>query len=881
MKTMKKTISFFLALIMVCSCFAFHSPDANALGAVWVKEFYKDKFGDKTEQYYLTNKSQFKGTYNSDSVTKGKLGANLIFERDGESLLAYVTLSLKGKDQVKNGTSANQNYDIAVKKPDGSEFTTSAVMQAGEDRMLVQDALEFMRLITSGDISIYIEQKERKNSNYLFQVKRGNFEELFNQEIWIPYQEARYQKAEELLNKKQYDEASEAFKTLGDYKDSSARAEEAIEAKKAGAYAKAESLLAEKQYDEAISILRNLGEYKDSSTLLENAEKDRLEYEYETAVLLFNDGKLGEAGAKFTSLGDYKDSAERLVECQKAAAFEEAIVRLDQADYKAAFELFSSLGDYDCAQDYVKRFYHYIVKSETKNNMSYDKDVTGISKYEYSFDKYGRISTCEIETQEGFLGIKSEYKTTEEYIYEDNGLLSKIVTKERGKTRTKNIEYDSDGKIIYNDEMPGYTVTRNDEGRIIKADFVGENRDHTIRYEYDQYGNCVRETRDYHVNEQIYKDSITVYTYAIGYNSLYLNEEQVVAIIAQKNADAYAEAEELLQKKQYDEAIEAFLALGEYSDSAERVEKVTEEKNANAYTEAETLLQKKQYDEAIEAFLKLGNYRDSTERVESAKKLKIEAAYQKALELVSFGQYEEAYHIFIEIEDYKDVSSLLANDPNLAATAADIERKEKIKLFKTTGNRVLFGSYEQDGDRTNGSEKIEWIVLYNEGDKSLLISKYILDRQPYNNKDMSITWENCTLRKWLNSTFFREAFNKEEQNAILSVTIDESEEQWFGKDVPGGNNTVDKVFLLSCGEKETYFKTYSDARCSLTPYAKSTFGSYNLDSNVFPWWLRSPGRFKHYAMLVDREYGAFEDDIVTDNYGVRPALWIDLEKLVF
>ena len=89
---MKKMISLLLALLLVISCFAFYTPDANALGAVWVKEFYKDKFGDQTDQYYLTNISQFKGTYNSDSVSDGELGANLLFERDDEVLLASITL---------------------------------------------------------------------------------------------------------------------------------------------------------------------------------------------------------------------------------------------------------------------------------------------------------------------------------------------------------------------------------------------------------------------------------------------------------------------------------------------------------------------------------------------------------------------------------------------------------------------------------------------------------------------------------------------------------------------------------------------------------------------------------------------------------------------
>ena len=69
---MKKAFSFLLALIMIGSCFAFQLPEADALGTVWVKEFFKDKFGDITDEYYLTNKSMFTGTYNSVSVTDAK-----------------------------------------------------------------------------------------------------------------------------------------------------------------------------------------------------------------------------------------------------------------------------------------------------------------------------------------------------------------------------------------------------------------------------------------------------------------------------------------------------------------------------------------------------------------------------------------------------------------------------------------------------------------------------------------------------------------------------------------------------------------------------------------------------------------------------------------
>ena len=53
---MKKTISLLLALLLVTSCFAFRAPDANALGAVWVKEFYKENPKDTSEKKFSSKR---------------------------------------------------------------------------------------------------------------------------------------------------------------------------------------------------------------------------------------------------------------------------------------------------------------------------------------------------------------------------------------------------------------------------------------------------------------------------------------------------------------------------------------------------------------------------------------------------------------------------------------------------------------------------------------------------------------------------------------------------------------------------------------------------------------------------------------------------------
>ena len=75
------------------------------------------------------------------------------------------------------------------------------------------------------------------------------------------------------------------------------------------------------------------------------------------------------------------------------------------------------------------------------------------------------------------------------------------------------------------------------------------------------------------------------------------------------------------------------------------------------------------------------------------------------------------------------------------------------------GDYVVFGQYEQDNDTSNGKEDVEWLVLDVQEDRALLISKYLLDCKPYNTTDDHVTWETCTLRKWLNDEFINTAFS--------------------------------------------------------------------------------------------------------------------------
>ena len=211
-----------------------------------------------------------------------------------------------------------------------------------------------------------------------------------------------------------------------------------------------------------------------------------------------------------------------------------------------------------------------------------------------------------------------------------------------------------------------------------------------------------------------------------------------------------------------------------------------------------------------------------------------------------------------------------------------LSRNRDLSAFKTVGNIVTFGTYEQDNNPSNGKENIEWIVLANEGNRSLLISRYALDCRQYNTAYKDVTWETCSLRSWLNSTFLNAAFTADEQKAIQKTSVDNSKSQGNNNcSTSGGNNTTDQIFLLSYAEAGEYFGSDSDRICKPTAYAK-TQGVYTYVSGNCWWWLRSPGTYQNYAAFVstDGSLGHF-NFVYSDNYAVRPAFWINLESEIF
>ena len=163
----------------------------------------------------------------------------------------------------------------------------------------------------------------------------------------------------------------------------------------------------------------------------------------------------------------------------------------------------------------------------------------------------------------------------------------------------------------------------------------------------------------------------------------------------------------------------------------------------------------------------------------------------------------------------------------------------------------------------------------------LVISKYALDCRQHNTSNTSVTWETCSLRKWLNGTFLNAAFSSAEQNSIMYSTVTADKNPSYS--TSPGNNTTDKVFLLSITEANKYFKSDDARKCAPTDYAIAP-GAWTSDSDKTGgratcwWWLRSPGDDSNYAAYVYNDGSVDYDgsNVLSSSVAVRPAMWINL-----
>ena len=223
--------------------------------------------------------------------------------------------------------------------------------------------------------------------------------------------------------------------------------------------------------------------------------------------------------------------------------------------------------------------------------------------------------------------------------------------------------------------------------------------------------------------------------------------------------------------------------------------------------------------------------------------------------------------------------------------AAAVPHASAEGVFK--GDTVTFGSYPQGAE--GEIAPIEWTVLdVDEDGYCVLISVYGLDAKQYNEEWTEITWEDCTLRAWLNGEFCAAAFNEDEQAKMKTVGLVNGDNTEYG--TLGGNDTEDRVYILSLSEVTEYYDIprddfwgkHDELCCKATDYT-SQHSPWVYDSEGFEiyskydgncwWWLRSPGYDQHYASRVSYSGYVYNsgDYVFFNRYAVRPFIRVKFE----
>ena len=309
----------------------------------------------------------------------------------------------------------------------------------------------------------------------------------------------------------------------------------------------------------------------------------------------------------------------------------------------------------------------------------------------------------------------------------------------------------------------------------------------------------------------------------------------------------------------YKKVAKMFEEVGDYLDAPQKARECLELAEISKKQEKEYLYQQavnqkkhaKERDEmqkAMDMFLALNGYKDSAVQAQECKNIKAKSEKRRMKKMVLGLCVVAAFAALgVYIWSFSPVGRKINNYINWKIEASNVQKYPSLKKA-SVGDVVLFG-------------KQEWLVLDKTTEKVLLTMNQAekledLKFVPFHQDQEAVTWEQCSLRKWLNSEFIDSIFTEQEKNRILTVEIPNQEESAYG--ISGGNNTQDKIFILSVEEATKY----KDVLKSI----KANF------------WLRTPGNSQDTAAYMSygkiMEYGY---PVTSKNFYTYPAIYVSLE----
>lgn len=184
-------------------------------------------------------------------------------------------------------------------------------------------------------------------------------------------------------------------------------------------------------------------------------------------------------------------------------------------------------------------------------------------------------------------------------------------------------------------------------------------------------------------------------------------------------------------------------------------------------------------------------------------------------------------------------------------------------------------------------EPLTWRVL--DPDEGYIMCDNIIDSQSYQNfvirKDDKLynskdctnyvsDWETCSLRQWLNKTFYNTAFSREEKMLIGTTFLENNSPDgtWFGTD------TGDKIFILSFDDVINSAYGFDSSKSEFDEARKLKGTDYSKCQGVYisqgypHWWLRTPGNAEAVYLVSSYGWAALGLGVYGTGVGVVPAL---------
>ena len=686
--------------------------------------------------------------------------------------------------------------------------------------------------------------------------------------------ENEYAAATALLAEGEYDNAKSAFEALKDYADAEKMAKESV-------YQKGKKQLADGQFDEAEATFESLEDYADAQTMVKESV-------YQKGEKLLADGRFYEAKTTFETLKDYADAQTMA----KESVYRKGKKQLAVGQYDLALSTFSTLGTYKKAYDDAS----YAQSRIDMQKGDYQKALDGLVKlmgYGYQ-EAEEPILECRYQ-----LAMQAENNGQYAQAYAEYIDLGEYKDCADKAARFEN-EYAAASALLaegeYDNAKSAFEALKDyaDAEKMAKESVYQKGKKQLADGRFDEAKATFESLKDYSDAETMVKESV----YQKGEKLLAVGQFDEAKATFETLKD-YSDAETMAKESVYQkgkkqfadglfaEAEATFDTLGEYSDTKEQIFAIGEHYYAaQQYKQAEAIYVKVS---AVQRLYELGQYYESQDDLPNAIRVYGEAGtyedaqnkvtvlqrekdYRTAEALCQEKEWQEAKAIYERLTGYKDTES------KIAMCDKEIEAAAVRDVAFQPGKIVQFGRYPQTTEG-NDDTMIEWQVLDRDGRNALLISRYGLDVQPYTWPSAQITWEQCTLRIWLNDTFANRAFSQEEQQAILMTTVVNGSDEGYWK-TDGGNDTQDKIFLLSYRQAEQYFDVTINNDENIKSRMQPTDYALAHGAGKLGWWLRSQGPEQGTAARV-YSVGALDYDFIGFEECVRPALWVNIDSGVF